>query len=132
MYRSAFMRTSILSLLVATVTSSCYTWAPSLAATPANPVADGRRVRITSQMGGRFEMTDARIVGDSVISEHRIGGYHPDVVRYSVALADITQVERFRFSSGRTAALVAGGVLAVPAVWVLLLVGSGVAIAPQY
>lgn len=113
------------SLVLCAALAACHTWEATPTAIEQNTLAKGSNVRVQVKNGARLELAGARLKPDSLIG--RAGSD-----RIAIATADITSLETARFSSGRTAALVTAGVLAIPAGFILLLLISGESLAPSY
>jgi hypothetical protein len=105
------------SLVLCAALAACHTWEVTPSAIDQNSLAKGSHVRVHVKSGARPELWSARLKPDSLIG--RAGRD-----RIAIATADITSIETARFSNGRTAALVATGVLAVPVGFLLLLFTS--------
>jgi hypothetical protein len=105
------------SLVFCTAFASCHTWVATPSAIEQNNLARGSHVRVQVKSGARPELWSARLKPDSLI-----GRSGRD--RIAIATADITSLEQARYSSGRTAALAATGVLAIPVGFLFLLVTS--------
>jgi hypothetical protein len=93
-----WFRCSALAILVTTVTG-CYTWQPyDIGATPAASHALPDSLRITRHDSSRVALNAPFVRADTLFGFH-----HGDTV--AVSFADIADLQRLRFSTGRTVVL---------------------------
>jgi hypothetical protein len=99
------MRRSIIALAVLSVaTAGCQTWRTQTAPAPQVVAArNGRTVRIMCRYCGIYEMSNAVVVGDSIV-----GSVGRPPRRAAVAVADVERIEVRRVNALQTAGLAAG------------------------
>jgi hypothetical protein len=105
------------SLCLAAVLSGCYTAHPITLPTGGGPalLAAGQPVRVKLADGSALTLSNAQVIGDSLVGET-----DEPPRRLAVAVADVRRVEQQELSRGRTAVATGAGVLVV--VWTVGLI----------
>src|SRR5215218_8164780 len=104
------MRPAFIALALLSISSAgCQTWRPQTAPAPQVIAArNGRTVRIMCRYCGIYEMSNAVIVGDSIV-----GSVGRPPRRAAVAVADVERIEVRRVNALETAGLAAATYAAV-------------------
>jgi hypothetical protein len=113
--RQPSRRPAAVLLCCLTVLSGCYNTQPLTLPTGGGPatLAAGQPVRVRLADGSQFTLSNAQVIGDSLV-----GQADAPSRRFAVALADVRAVEQHELSKGRTAAATGAGM-------VFLVVGAG-------
>ena len=109
---------SIVAVVSAATTFACQTWKPVTLNENPDPAARPSRIEITSRGGSTSIVYSPVVRGDSLYGWQD----RERTVPAAYAVADITTARTRQLSGGRTAALVAGTIVALAVLWAIFVI----------